>query len=118
MNSQPGTLTGSGIRRLPAQRIRGMVRRIKAHDPKLPPVKSVRYRVTGFRNPDTGVWISRNAQNGHYYQIVGGINERHSTRVKPTADHLRRTNMLSLEVEILRHGQREGRIYYLSVPGI
>ena len=114
MNSKPGRLSGGGIRTLPADRVDGMLRRIKAEGSgKSRKVRSVRYRITGFRDPDSQQWVSRNPRNGNYYRVRDG---RHRTKVRPTGDMIRRTDMLSLEVEVDRG--REPRIYYLSVPGL
>lgn len=114
MNSKPGSLTGSGIRNLPADRVDGLLRRIReVGSGKKRRVRSVRYRITGFRNPDSGLWVSRNPRNGHYYVVANG---RHQTEVKPTGEMISRTDMLALEVEIDR-GQG-ARVYYVSLPGL
>lgn len=114
MDSRPGKLTGGGIRTLPANRVEGMLRRIKQQGSgKSRRVRSVRYRVTGFRDPDSGLWVSRNPHNGHYYLVRAG---RHRTRVRPTGDMMRRTDMIALEVEVDR-GQGAS-VYYVSVPGL
>lgn len=115
MNSRPGTLTGAGIRKLPADRVDGMLRRIKETGSGVKrQVKSVRYRISGFRNPDNGEWIQRNPRNGHYYMVRAG---RHRTQVRPTADMIGRSDMIALEVEVDR-GRGNQRVYYVSVPGI
>lgn len=116
MNSSPGRLRGSGIRNLPEDRIGNMLQRIKVGGSgKSRRVQSVRYRVTGFRDPDSGGWISRNPRNGHYYLVADG---RHRTRIRPSGDMIRRTDLVSLEVEVNRGGKHEPRIYYVSVPGL
>lgn len=120
MDSRPGRLTGGGIRTLPPNRVAGMLRRIKEHGSgKRRRVESVRYRITGFRDPDTGGWISRNPGNGQYYRIAGpgqrGGAGRHRTPVRPTRDMIRRTDLISFEVEITR---QEPRVYYVSSHGL
>lgn len=92
-----------------------MLARIKADGSgKSRRVRSVRYRVTGFRDPSSGGWISRNPRNGHYYLVRAG---RHRTRVRPTGEMMRATDLISLEVEVDRGGGNE-RVYYVSVPGL
>lgn len=113
-NDKPGTLSGSGIRTLPLDRVDSILRHIKeARSGKSRRIRSVRYRVTGFRNPDGGDWISRNPRNGQYYRVADG---RHRTPIRPNGDMMRRTDMIALEVEIDR-GQGS-RIHYVSVPGL
>lgn len=112
MNSTPGRLRGSGIRTLPSERIPPMLERLKIRHRKGFRVRSVRYRIAGFRDPDTGGWISRNPRNGSYYLMAAG---RHRTKVRPSVELLSRSNMLSLEVEIDRG--KGARIYYVSLPG-
>lgn len=112
MNSTPGRLTGSGIRPLPESMIDGMLRRLKQQQGRGFRVKSARYRITGFRDPDSGGWVSRNPRNGNYYLVRSG---RHRTKVRPTPQLLARTDMMALEVEVDRG--KGPRIYYVSVPG-
>lgn len=114
MNSRPGRLSGGQIRTLPPDRVEGMLRRIKLEGSgKSRKVKSVRYRISGFRNPDDGSWISRNPRNGQYYQLHDG---RHRTRARPTPEMLARSDMLALEVEITR--VKGSRVYFVSIPGV
>lgn len=113
MNSSPGRLRGSGIRTLSHERIPAMLERLKIRHHKTYRVESVRYRISGFRDPDTGGWISRNPRNGNYYLMADG---RHRTKVRPTVELLSRSDMLALEVEIDRG--KGARIYYTSIPGI
>lgn len=114
MNSVPGTLRGSGIRPLPPAMLDRMLRRIKEHGSgKSRRLRSARYRVTGFRDPNSGQWVSRNPRNGHYYRMRDG---RHTTKVRPTVGLLKRSDMLALEVEIDRG--KGARIYYVSIPGL
>lgn len=115
MDSRPGRLTGGGIRTLPADRVAGMLRRIKVEGSgKNRKVRTVRYRITGLRDPGSGDWVSRNPRNGHYYRVING---RHQTRVRPTGAMVSQTDMIALEVEVDRGGP-EPRIYYVSVPGL
>lgn len=110
MNSHKGRLRGGGIRTLPEDRIAGMLLRIKLEGSgKNRRVQGIRYRITGFRHPDTSLWVSRNPRNGQYYTISGG---RHHG-VKPNEDLISRTDLVSLEVEIDR-GRGNSRIYYVS----
>lgn len=112
MNSEPGRLRGSGIRSLPSDRIAPMLARLKIRHDKGFRVKSVRYRVCGFRDPDTGGWVSRNPRNGTFYLMHDG---RHRTKVRPTTELLSRSPMLALEVEIDRG--KGPRIFHISAPG-
>lgn len=89
-----------------------MLARLKIRHRKGFRVKQVRYRIVGFRDPHTGGWVSRNPRNGSYYMVRSG---RHRTKVRPTAEILKRTSMIALEVELDR-GQGS-RIYYVSLPG-
>lgn len=92
-----------------------MLRRIREEGSgKRRKLRSVRYRITGFRDPQTGGWITRNPRNGTYYIAKDG---RHRTNVRPTQDMIRSTDMIALEVEVDR-GAGNSRIYYLSVPGL
>lgn len=123
MHSTPGRLTGAGIRRLPQERVAGMLARLKVQQGKGFRVAGVRYRVAGFRDPDSGDWVSRDPRNGQYYAVHGsargarkaaGQAARHRTQVRPTAELLSRSNMLSLEVEVDRG--KGPRVYHVSVP--
>lgn len=114
MDSKPGRLTGGGIRTLPAEKRAGMLRRLKLEQGRGFRVTSVRYRITGFRDPGSGEWIVRNPRNGNYYRQHAG---RHRTPVRPTPELVSRADMMSLEVEVDRgHGPT---IYYVSMepPG-
>lgn len=111
MNSVPGRLTGGGIRTIPEAKRAGMLRRLKIQQGKGFRVVSIRYRVTGFRDPESGDWVSRNPRNGSYYRMRDG---RHRTKVRPTAEMLAQTNLMALEVEVDRG--KGSRIYYVSVP--
>lgn len=123
MNSHPGKLTGGGIRELPAERRAGMLQRIKVEGSgKSRRVRSVRYRVTGFRDPDTGMWVSRDPKTGRYFSILGGgvgsKRGRHKTSSRPTGEKLARSDLISLEVEVDRGGKDGARIYFVSIPGL
>lgn len=111
LNSTPGRLAGSGIRTLPESKVAGILKRLKVQQGRGFRVKSARYRVTGFRDPGSGEWVSRNPRNGNYYRVRNG---RHRTQVRPTPELLARTDMLALEVEIDRG--KGPRIYYVSIP--
>lgn len=111
MNSTPGRLSGGGIRRLPDEKIAAMLKRLKVQQGRGFRVKSVRYRISGFRDPDSGQWITRNPRNGTYYRVRDG---RHRTKVRPTPELIRRSDMLALEVEVDRG--KGARVYYVSVP--
>lgn len=111
MNSTPGRLSGGGIRPLPRPMLDFLLQRLKDQQGKGYRVKSARYRVTGFRDPESGDWVSRNPRNGTYYRVKDG---RHRIKVRPTKEILARTNLLALEVEIDRG--KGPRIYYISVP--
>lgn len=100
-----------------------MLRRIKLEGSgKRRRVRSVRYRVTGFRDPGSGDWVSRDPRNGHYYRIPKGEGknrkpQRRYTEVRPTQEMIAATDMIALEVEIDRGGD-SSRVYYISVPGL
>ena len=111
MDSKPGRLTGRGIRPIPDAQIDAMLRRLKVQQGRGFRVTSARYRISGFRDPDSGQWITRNPRNGNYYRVRDG---RHRTQVRPTPEILRRSDMLALEVEIDRG--KGPTIYYVSVP--
>lgn len=111
MNSTPGRLAGGGIRELPESMRAGILRRLKEDQGKRFRIKSARYRISGFRDPDSGEWVTRNPRNGNYYRVKDG---RHRTEVRPTPQIIARSNMLALEVEIDRG--KGPRIYYVSVP--
>lgn len=115
MNSKPGKLTGGGIRTMPPEKVGHMLRRIKeSGSGKSRRVRSVRYRITGFRDMRTGDWISRNPRNGQYYVEKDGS---HRTQIRPTAAMIQQTNMVALEVEVTRQGDKSV-IYYFSTPGL
>lgn len=112
MHSEPGRLTGAGIRPLPASLRERLLDRARDRAGKRIRLKSARYRVTGFRDPDSGAWVSRNPRNGNYYKQDAG---KHRTKLRPTVELLARSDVLALEVEIDR-GQGP-RIYHMSVRG-
>ncbi len=115
MTDVPGRLKGSGIRTLPADRVAGMLRRIKAEHGKTRRVRSVRYRVNGFRDPKSKGWVSRNPRNGQYYLKRDGA---HRTPLRPTPEILRATDRISLEIEVTRISGGESRIYFITIPGL
>lgn len=127
MNSTPGRLSGGRIRRVPADKIDAMLQRLKLEQGRNYRVKSMRYRITGLRDPESGGWISRDPANGNYYLVGGkpragtkrratGQPARRRTQIRPTPDMIRQTDMLSFEVEIDRG--KGPRIYYVSTPGL
>jgi len=104
MNSRPGTLKGTHIRRLPAPLLK-----------KLGGVKG-RYRVTGYRDSN-GVWVSRVKldEDGKRYGYRRLIDGRHYM-AKPTDSELRRSPLVAVEIEITR---RTGgpMVYYTTLQG-
>lgn len=94
----PGRLSGAGIRTLKGAQREAILARIQAKQPgrKLN-VRSVRYRVTGFRDPASGQWVRRNPRNGHYYRRLPG--HRHNTQLRPTPSMLARSPLIAVEVE-------------------
>lgn len=115
MQTEHGRLTGSGIRTLPEAKVDAFLARLKVDQGRKFRVRSVRYRITGFRDPNGGDWVSRNPRNGQYYRVRGG---RHRTQVRPTPELLARTDMMALEVEVDRGGNAGPTIYHVSVPGV
>lgn len=113
---KPGRLTGSGIRELPEGPRENMLRRLKLDTGKNKRVDRVRYRITGFFDAQ-GSWIVRNPRNGQYYRYrPKGSPElpgRHRTPVRPTAQLLKRSSRLAIEVEVDRG--RGPRVYYTTL---
>lgn len=112
MDSEPGRLRGSGIRPLPEWLQDRLLQRARDRAGKRIRLRSARYRVTGFRDPGSGAWVSRNPKNGHYYRRDAG---RHRTKLRPTLETLSKSDTIALEVELDR-GQGP-RIYYTTLRG-
>jgi hypothetical protein len=120
----PGELRGSGIRTLsPEQAEKWLgVARQRAGGRRLR-MRSARYRVTGFRDASSGAWVQR-ARDGKYYKVEGrarsgsararaGQPGRHATELRPTVELLKRSDRISVEIEVDR-GQGP-RLYYTTI---
>lgn len=108
MNSRPGSLKGSHIRRLPARYLTRFEAKGRAS------ITSARYRVTGYRDPQ-GAWVSRVKVNsagsyGYRRRIAGKL-----LVVKPTDREMRRSALIAVEVEITRGDTPT--VYYTTLRG-
>jgi hypothetical protein len=106
MNSRPGKLTGRGVKRLPPE----LQRRLSTETRD---ASNARYRVTGFRDGQ-GRWVHRTKVGTRKGQPTWGYRtKREGLLVKPSNDMLRRSDLISVEIEVdLGQGPR---VYFTTV---